>query len=294
MNIRDFEYFHLLTQLKSFTRVAEKLNVSQPTVTYSVKRLEKEFGKDLIIRDQAHHWVNITLAGKILDNHIKKILEELYVTKTEIHRLKREKIEIGLPPIIGNYYFPKLSSIFLEKNVHNDVNLISGGSQEMFKLLKNGRLTLSLIGSTEPIVDEHLNIELLTEKKFVIVVSNKHLLANRKSVKFSELKDMPFVMLNERFIHANALKKISKHNDFTPNIIYRSNDLNILKGMIKQQIGIGFLAEIAVNDTDELIKIPLEDELQPKFLISLVQSNPTIPSASQELISNCIRMMHLD
>lgn len=64
MNIKDLNYFHLLVQLKSFTEVAKKLQVSQPTVTYAIKRLEDELGKELIIRDQAHRLVSVTPAGK--------------------------------------------------------------------------------------------------------------------------------------------------------------------------------------------------------------------------------------
>ena len=294
MNIKDLEYFQLLVQLKSFTRVAEKLNVSQPTVTYSIKRLEEDFGKKLFIRNQAHHAVSLTLAGKILAVHIKNILEELNLAQVEISRLKEEKIEIGLPPIIGQYYLEKFSSLLTDKDMHKHINIVTSGSQELLRLLKNGKITFSLIGSTESIIDEHLNTTLLDEKRFMIVVSPKHPLANRKSIKFSELKDERFITFNERFAHTIALNRISVYNHFTPNVIYRSSDLTILKGMIKQQLGIGFLTEIAVDDMDGLVKIPLEDTVQPKFLISLVQSPPTIPSTSQELVSNLIEMAKLN
>lgn len=221
-------------------------------------------------------------------------MEEIRLTKTEIHRLYETKINFGVPPIIGNHYLNKISEILLENDLHNAVNLISGGSQELFQMLRSGRLSLSLVASTTPIQDSHFDIELLTQKKFVIVVSPNHPLADRKSIHFSELKDESFVMFNERFIHNNALNVLSKQNDFKANVVYRSNDLNILKGMIKQNIGISFLTEIALTKEDRLISIPLEDDIQPSFLISLVKPATITNNPSVEHITEIIRRIHLD
>lgn len=85
MNTRDLEYFHKLAELASFTIVAEFFGVSQPTITYAVKRLEEAYHCDLVIKDCSHRSVTLTAEGEILDNHIKTILMELEVAKKRLN-----------------------------------------------------------------------------------------------------------------------------------------------------------------------------------------------------------------
>ena len=72
MNTRDLEYFHKLAELTSFTMVAEFFGVSQPTITYAVKRLEEAYHCDLVIKDRSHRSVTLTAEGEILDNRDAK------------------------------------------------------------------------------------------------------------------------------------------------------------------------------------------------------------------------------
>ena len=60
MNIRDLEYFNALAEMLSFTQVAHKFAVSQPTVSYAIKRLEENYGCDLIAREASHRSISLT------------------------------------------------------------------------------------------------------------------------------------------------------------------------------------------------------------------------------------------
>lgn len=278
MNFKDLEYFQRLVREKSFTKVANAFHVSQPTITYAVKRLEDELGAELVYRDQSHKQLIITQSGLILSRHISNILKEITIAVTEIDRLKEETLDFGLPPIIGNFYFPKLSSYLFKNNLMQHIHLVDGGSRDLYGLLRRGKIDLALLGSTQPIRDDELTSELLIEKRFMIAVSPNHPLANRKEVAFSELKDEPFVLLNEHYVHPTAFKKMAQQAHFEPQIIYQNSNLNILKGMIREQIGIGFLAELAVSPDDHLVMIPITDEPQPTFMISLVQREQILDS----------------
>lgn len=201
MLLKDLEYFHALVRLGNFTKVAEQFKVSQPTITYAIKRLEKAYGTQLVHRDQAHHSLTITEAGQILESHIKIIFQQLETAHSEISRLQDKKIAIGMPPIIGNHYFPKISTKLFNLKLMDQIAITNGGSQDIYQLLKNGKLDAALIGSTQSILDQQLQTGLLAEKKFVIVISKNHPFANRKSISFKELTAEKFIMLNEHFVH---------------------------------------------------------------------------------------------
>ena len=263
--------------------------MSLPTITYAVKRLEDELGTELVYRDQSHKQLIITQAGIVLSRHISNILKEVTIAVTEIDRLKEETLDFGLPPIIGNFYFPKLSSYLFKNNLMRHIHLVDGGSRDLYSLLRRGKIDLALLGSTQPIRDDELTSEILIEKKFMIVVSPNHPLAKRKEIAFSELKDEPFVLLNEHYVHPTAFKKMAQQAHFDPQIIYQNSNLNILKGMIREQIGIGFLAELAILPEDNLVMIPITDQPQPMFIISLVQRDQVLDSTIRGQLIELIR-----
>lgn len=289
MNTRDIEYYVQIVKQKNFTKVAKYFQVSQPTITYALKRLEKELDAVLITRDRSHHELVITPAGKQLFIHAQSILQEIKMAKAEITQLQKKKLRFGMPPIIGNEYFPKLSSYFIKSQLMDQIEITDGGSRDLYGMIHQGRIDLAILGSTQPIIDQKLEIELLLDKRFMIVVAPTHPFADRQTISFSDLTAEQFVLLNEHYVHPAAFKKLAKQAHIEPKVVYQSNDLAILKSMIRENIGIGFLTEIAIHPEDHLITIPLSDQLQPHFLISLAKRTQQIPTPLQENVVEVIQ-----
>lgn len=289
MNTRDIEYYVQIVKQKNFTKVAKYFQVSQPTITYALKRLEKELDAVLITRDRSHHELVITPAGKQLFIHAQSILQEIKMAKAEITQLQKKKLRFGMPPIIGNEYFPKLSSYFIKSQLMDQIEITDGGSRDLYGMIHQGRIDLAILGSTQPIIDQKLEIELLLDKRFMIVVAPTHPFADRQTISFSDLTAEQFVLLNEHYVHPAAFKKLAKQAHIEPKVVYQSNDLAILKSMIRENIGIGFLTEIAIHPEDHLVSIPLSDQLQPHFLISLAKRTQQIPTPLQENVVEAIQ-----
>ncbi|EMF0125739.1 LysR family transcriptional regulator [Enterococcus hirae] len=289
MNTRDIEYYVQIVKQKNFTKVAKYFQVSQPTITYALKRLEKELDAVLITRDRSHHELVITPAGKQLFIHAQSILQEIKMAKAEITQLQKKKLRFGMPPIIGNEYFPKLSSYFIKSQLMDQIEITDGGSRDLYGMIHQGRIDLAILGSTQPIIDQKLEIELLLDKRFMIVVAPTHPFADRQTISFSDLTAEQFVLLNEHYVHPAAFKKLAKQAHIEPKVVYQSNDLAILKSMIQENIGIGFLTEIAIHPEDHLVSIPLSDQLQPHFLISLAKRTQQIPTPLQENVVEVIQ-----
>lgn len=101
MHSKDIKYFDALVKFQNYTRV-----FSQPTITQAVKRLEKEFGSQLVVQDWSHQKTVITRAGLLLSKNGAMIEHYLSLAHHEIDNTKKSQIRLGLPPIIGTYYFP--------------------------------------------------------------------------------------------------------------------------------------------------------------------------------------------
>lgn len=269
MNTRDFEYFNKLVELKNFSQVAKYFEVTQPTITFSLKRLEDYFSIQLINRNQSHGQVTVTDAGNQLFERSKIIISQLELAKNELARVRQHKMKLGMPPIIGSYYFPKIANELVKQHLMDAVDTIEGGSDELFYHMRSGDLDIALLGSTGPKVAEDMDITQILSVPFTIVVDKQHPLAKFKEVSFTELKNYSFVSLTEGFVIVQAFDWFVKNTQMQPEVLYRTSDVAMLKKMIKERVGIGFLTEIAVTAEDDLVTIPLTDKNQPEFIISV-------------------------
>ena len=216
MKFKDLEYFQQLAKLKSYTKTAAFFQVKQPTITYAIKRLEEEVQTELLVRNQSHAQIQLTPAGKILAKHAQNILKELALAKLEINHLQEVQVRLGLPPIIGNFYFPKVSKALAAQQLLAKLEISNSGSQELYQALLKGQLDLAIVGMMNPLYDDQIEILPIAQKQFKIVVGRHHPLAKQKSVAFSELVEEKFVVLNEQYIHPKAMQKLAKQAGFTP------------------------------------------------------------------------------
>ncbi|MHA5121644.1 LysR family transcriptional regulator [Oenococcus oeni] len=292
MKFTDIEYFDKLSELESFSKTAIFFNVSQPTISFAIQRLENEMKKTLINRNRSHGEISLTEAGKVFEKHAKKILQEVVAAHEEIDRMNQPTIEFGLPQIIGNYYLPKLVKHFVGNPFFQNVATNEAGSNLLLGALKNHRLDLAIISSVEPVKIEGLEIIEIDRKKYSIVVNKDNPLAKQKKVSFEDLADEKFVSLKEGNVHPIAFHKLEETYNVYPKIIYETPDINILKKMIAEKTGIGFIVEIAVEKQDNLATLELSNEKVPEFIISFVYKKdlqiPGIKRIVEELRSNSV------
>ncbi|MEG0372272.1 MAG: LysR family transcriptional regulator, partial [Clostridium sp.] len=116
--IEEFKTFIAVVECNSFTRAAERINISQPGVSKHVKNLENFYGIKLIERSIKDKTISITPAGIHLYRRGKgliKNLDELYIELDEYKNQISGEVRIGASYTIGEYYVPKFLSIVSKK-----------------------------------------------------------------------------------------------------------------------------------------------------------------------------------
>lgn len=285
MKLKDLEYFYQLAQFKSFTRVAKYFEVSQPTISYAVKRLEEELQCDLIIKDPSHRNVVLTQQGEIF---VKQAEEVLILIQTSINKVRqslRPEVSVGFPPIISNYIFNQLISKDYSLQDLSNIKMVRGGSRALMLSLENGKLDLSLLGSLEPLENTQLVINPLFEKDFYIVVSRKHPLAKQKEISFADVLDEKFILLDEQNIHLQAFKRLNHRYMDQAKALLKIDDVQVIKEMVKKNMGITLLSDIALSEDDEteLVKIPLIKREKTTFYASYAYPKNLV--LSQDLVN---------
>lgn len=268
MNIRDLEYFNALAEMLSFTQVAHKFAVSQPTVSYAIKRLEEHYGCDLIAREASHRSISLTTEGEILKAHAQYILDEFVTLDRAIDHAKNNRTHIGLPPIIRSKVFSKLLD---EKEIIrfiSNFHLVSGGSNELLSKLLSGKIDFSLLGSVNPLVHPNLQVKLLHQQEFFIFVSKENPLAEKKEISFEEAAEYPFILLEKGYTHMRAFQNLSEKSKKKPEVPFYFSDVQTIGQLVSSNIGITLMTEFPVfQEMEGLVKIPLVPEDKEIFYI---------------------------
>ena len=289
MNLKDLQYFYDLCQLQSYTEVAKQHKVSQPSISYAIKRLEESFNCKLIHHDPSHRSFKLTNQGQILLKHTELILPEVITTRKDINRSLAQYSTVGFPPIIIQYLFSVLNKEtefdFLKK-----VRPIRGGSVELLNLLLKGELDASLLGLIEPLNHPSIETHELFHKELYIVLSKNHPLATALSLTFEDLVDQSFILLDEHFVHLKAFELLNQKHQNKAEIFFKSDDIVIIKELLKKGIGVSLLADIALSDKDDdLIKIPLIPEDQITFTVYYAYLKSATLSSEVEDLFNLIK-----
>ncbi|MEW6426007.1 MAG: selenium metabolism-associated LysR family transcriptional regulator [Bacillota bacterium] len=193
MNLRQLEVFLRVAELKSFTRAARQLYMSQPAVSFQIRSLEEELGVKLFWRNEKN--VMLTEAGRLLYPEVKQMIGHFYKIKSGLDNLKGLRtghLEIGASTIPGEYLLPLLIGDFRKKYPGVLVSLRIGGSGEVEKWLANREIDLGFTG----IFVAGKEVECLPwiDDRLVLIIPPDHPWGQKKVVDVSELIKEPLIL----------------------------------------------------------------------------------------------------
>jgi len=276
MNIKDYQYFKKLSELKNFSETAKFFKVSQPTITYSLKRLEDTYGISLVDRKSYANSLSLTPAGKQVLLHINRILLENNLITADVERFKREKIVMGLPPIITNYLVPKVFDQLKRSGLLNSFIPVSAGSRELLSKLKNGKLDMSFLGTTVLPQENHLDYQIIKKHEFKFIASEKRNTSNIHTIE--DLFDEDFISLDESSVHKQVLQGLKERYNVYPYMAFQTADYKLMLNLVQADKGVSFVTETAIEGVPGIKEIILDDVKLPPFYILFVYRHNMVGS----------------
>ncbi len=288
MEVVDYnrlKIFKTVADLKNFSKAAEVLFLTQPTITLQIKKLENYLNVTLFERTK--EGIKLTKAGEVLYKHATKILDDYIEMEEELSKLSKKlekNLTIGVSSTIGDYFLPKILSKFLDKNLDLNANIFIGNSKEV----EEGVLSKSFyIGLVEDEIHSNKlkTVDFYTDE--IIFVASKNLnippVINKKDV-----KNYKFVFREKgsgtRNIVENHLKKAGIK--ITPDIEISSSKAII--SLISNSDYIGFISKLVANDMLKrgLIKEVKIDglKIERKFLC-IMQKNIRLPKTERDFLN---------
>lgn len=265
MEIRQLKYFLAIAEAKNYSRAAESLFVTQPTLTLSMQKLEKEFNTKLF--SQSSSGLELTDAGLFLYENGSEIVEAYDSLINHMHTQKnqvKESIYIGLT-VLSAMQFMKQISQFIVDNHDVEVRLIQTGSRKLQEMLVNREIDFGILSF--PLVES--SIELLPLKNTTIegynvsvVMPISNPLSQKESLSFKDLSEQTFISLSRDYMLGNLTVEKSFKYNFNQQIVFIENDWKVLLHSLENFNAVVLLPSEfkEFDDTPNLSWVPLADK----------------------------------
>ncbi|PJN88757.1 LysR family transcriptional regulator [Bacillus sp. mrc49] len=255
--------FVTLVEVKNFTKTAEILLMSQPSVSLHVKKLEEEFQTKLFLRSPK--FLKVTLTGEILYERAKQMITIYEQTIQDIQEHDRSikgELKIGASFTIGEYILPSLL-IDLQKDYPElELQVVIGNTEEIVKAVRLYKVDIGLIeGQTN---EKELSVHPFMQDELFVVSSNDHELACKTEVEIADLHDQAWVTREVGSGTREYLNHVIRSNGLKiKSMLTISSNQGIKETLIKHGGGLALLSRSVIErdvQTKILSTIPLKNE----------------------------------
>ena len=258
VTLHQLRVFKAVADRLSFSAAAHDLRLSQPSVSYQVKELERAVGTDLFDRLGKH--VALTQAGDLLYGYVRQtlnVIDEAAVALEELQGLARGSLKVGASTTVGIYVMPTALGAFKKLHPQLDVSLEIGGRFAIQEKVLRNELDLAVVGPA--LKDPDLVVEPFINDELVVIAPREHPLAGRRSLTLKDLKEESFLMREEGSDTRAAVEKVARRANVRLRVEMELGSNGAIKHAVESGLGIAILSRYAVGLEETAGKLALLD-----------------------------------
>lgn len=264
-------YFTEVARQGSFRKASETLHVAASSIDRQILRVEKELAMPLFERHPTG--LRLTAAGELLlhaANNWKKDFSRVCEQLDDLRGLRRGHVRIATIDAINRHFFSAmLKTVHLEyPNI--SFTLTTMNNVDIQQALMSGDADFGIM--LNPQSSKELQVRAFAEINLGIVVPKGHELEGRRGVRFNQCLEYPFIIPSSPLMLSGPVEALLNINGGMVNEVAVSNNIHMIRSLIKEKIGIGILCWLDIMDevlSDELAFIPLTDPQLKSFTLSL-------------------------
>ena len=276
----ELRTFVEVAESKNFTRTAQKLNFSQPTVSQQVKKVEIFFGgTSLLTRSAVSRQIELTEAGEAVYRCAKKVLGTLEDTFGELDQIRHsaavQRLEIGASMTIGDHMLPRVLAAFCGRYPDVRAGVLVGNTREVCDALEDGRIDVGLIEGRD-IPHSFQRTDFYTDH--LVLAASPALAGELGDASPGRLGKVLWITREQGSGTEQYLDSFisSNHIRVENRIEYNSNFA--IKEVVKQGLGVCFLSRLVMLDelrSGELVELPVRSSYTRDFSYILPNDRPS-------------------
>ena len=282
MTLQQFEYIIALEKFRHFTKAAEHCNVTQPTLSAMIQKLEDEL--DVKIFDRSQQPIAPTAAGLLVIKQAKEALVQAEQIKNIVQEQKQDvagKFTLGLLPTIAPYLLPRFISLLMKNYPKLELRIAEMKTHEIKRALLNGEIDAGVLADIEDL--EEYNISHLFYEQYMAYVSKSCPLYEKQLVKRSDLQNHQLWLLDEGHCFRDQMVKYCQIKSAQDSqMTYSLGSIETFMRMVESGCGVTFIPWMAVQQLSESQK-----ELVRPFAIP-VPTRHLVVATNKNFIRNTI------
>lgn len=260
MNIQQLRVIVELSKGKSLIEIGETMEITQPTVSFHIRKLEEEAGVPLFVKGKRS--LTLNQAGLVLVPYAKQVLSLLDEAKEKMalaHDIEQPRLRISASHTPATYFLPPYLRQFQQANPGLEVSLSVCQARKSIRLLKERQADLAII-SLNSFTVEGLNIHPIKEDKLLLTYAPTNRLASLSAITLEELSKETFLLHEEGSTSRLVTNDWVKQTGLLMANRMEFSSHEAIKEGVKCDMGIGILPELGIRrelDAGELLAIPL-------------------------------------
>jgi len=230
---------------QSFSRAAEALQLTQPSITARIQALERELGEEMF--ERSGRGVRLTDAGAIFLPHAERMLQMLREAKEgveEVRGVGAGRLRLGSALTISTYVLPRILRTFHSRYPGVEVIVHTGRSEQVLNMLLNDEVRMGL---THSLVRPDVETIDLYEDEVILVANPDHRFAANHQATIGEVSNQP-VILGDRGSSYYALTHgLFRQAGVVPNVVMELDSLEATKRMVEEGLGIALLPRVCLE-----------------------------------------------
>ena len=266
MNIHQLQYFCVLAETEHYTRAAEILSITQPSLTHSIKELEKELNVSLFNKEGRN--VKINRYGKFLYKNVNQILNELNTTKSEIQTMidpGKGTINLAFLNSLSQEFIPKVICSFMNIEENKNISFIFDQATTSSIIEGFNSNTIDIAFTSKIDQENIVSIPILKQELFLITPLD-HPLADKDEIDLLEAAEYPFIFYKERSGLRPVINDLFKHINIEPNISFQLCDDAAICGFVAANLGVAIVPRIFGLDRYPVKVIKLKSPNYERFI----------------------------
>ncbi len=304
---RALHYLNEVYKAQSFSRAAQKLYLSQPSLSLTIKKFEQEIGIQIFDRSTAP--IQLTEAGKIYMEGVQRILtieNDLEAYLDDYKELKTGSLTLGAPHMFSSYLLPAVIAQFLKQFPMVEIRLVEADFLTLHDMTLNGEIDLLIeshqfdetLFQSYPLFREHILLAVPFSdpvnkqlKNYCLsmedICSDLHLDPDHPSISLRNFQNHRFLMLQKGFdMHSRAMR-LFRSSGFEPQVFMFLNQLMTVYNMVNQQLGVSFVSDTVVklsHSGKNIVFYKIDDEQTTRYITLAHKLNRYVSRPMREFI----------
>lgn len=260
--LQQLRILKALATEKNFTKAAEVLHLSQPSLSKQIKKFEKNLDTVLVNREK--NQISLTESGKVLFQYSERILalcEESCRALIDLKNGDRGNLTLGASQTIGTYLMPRVLALFAQKYPQIDLKVQVNSTRLIANKLLNREIDLAVVGGEIPNeFKQNLTIKNFIEDELSLIISKSHPFAKEKKIQKENLYYLNFLTLNSNSTIQKFIDRILIQNGIETKelkIIMEFNSIEGIKTAVSLGLGAAFVSSSAIEKEVELKTIEI-------------------------------------